>query len=272
MSVAISTVARPAAPVLTFSGQTEPLRWRSVPTRRTLPEQNRLLAALPADEYQRLAPYLEVVHLEAKQVLASPEQSICHVYFPRDAVISLLVPMEDGSAAEGATIGNEGMVGLQVFLGDSTASEEVVAAVPGAAVRMRASIFKALVQQTPQLQTVLHRYTLALMNQMARTAGCNRVHPVDQRCARLLLMSRDRVGRDTFPMTHEFLATMLAVRRASVTEAAGLLQQAGCIEYRRGQVTIRDPQALEDAACEDYRLALEAYDRAYERPRSSCSI
>jgi hypothetical protein len=104
---------------------------------------------------------------------------------------------------------------------------------------------------------------MALLNHMGRTAGCNRVHPVDQRGARWRVMSRDRVGRDTFPMTHEFLATVLAVRRASVTEAAGMLQQAGCIEYRRGQVTIRDPRALEDAACEDYRLARDAYDRAY---------
>jgi CRP-like cAMP-binding protein len=263
MSVAIPSITRPAHPILTFPSQPDLLRWRSVPAQRTSVDKNRLLAALPAEEYQRLAPYLEVVHLEAKHVLASPEQPIHHVYFPRDAVISVLVPMEDGSAAEGATIGNEGMVGLSVFLGDSTANEEIVPAVAGEALRMRASIFRDLVKQAPALQSVLHRYTLALLHHIGRTAGCNRVHPVDQRCARLLLMSRDRVGRDTFAMTHEFLATVLAVRRASVTEAAGMLQQAGCIEYHRGHVTIRDPRALEDAACEDYRLAREAYDRAY---------
>jgi CRP-like cAMP-binding protein len=263
MSVASPTMVRPTSRVLNFPSQPDLLRWRSVAARRTIADKNRLLAALPAEEYQRLAPHLEVVHLEAKQVLASPEQPIHHVYFPRDAVISVLVPMEDGSAAEGATIGNEGMVGLGVFLGDNTANEEIVPAVPGEALRMRASIFRDFVKQSLPLQTILHRYTLALLNHMGRTAGCNRVHPVDQRCARLLLMSRDRAGRDTFPMTHEYLATVLAVRRASVTEAAGMLQQAGCIAYHRGKVTIRDPQALEEAACEDYRLAREAYERAY---------
>jgi CRP-like cAMP-binding protein len=263
MSVANSTMTRPVHPLLTFPSQSELLPWPVVPAKRTIAEKNRLLATLPAEEYQQLAPHLEVVHLEAKQVLASPEQPIHYVYFPRDAVISILVPMEDGTAAEGATIGNEGMVGLGVFLGDSTSNEEIVPAVPGEALRARAGFFRDFVRQTPPLQAVLQRYTLALINHMGRTAGCNRVHPVDQRCARLLLMSRDRVGRDTFPMTHEFLAMVLAVRRASVTEAAGMLQQTGCIEYHRGHVTIRDARALEDAACEDYRLARGAYDRAY---------
>jgi len=244
--------------------QSELLRWCPLPSIPTSSEKNRLLAALPADEYLRLAPHLEVVRLEAKQVLASPEQPIRHVYFPRDGVVSLLVPMEDGTAAEAATVGNEGMLGLQVFLGDGAASEEVVQMVPGEAVRMRASAFREVVQCSPTFQSVLHRYTLALMNQIARTSGCNRVHSVDHRCARLLLMSSDRVGADTFPITHEALASMLSVRRASVTEAAGMLQHAGLIEYHRGHMSICDRDGLEAVACEDYRLTRDGYDRLYD--------
>jgi CRP-like cAMP-binding protein len=241
----------------------EILHWRTVPVSRPIGEKNRLLAALPPDEYQRLVPHLEVVNVAAKQVLASPEQPIRHIYFPRDGVVALLVPMENGSAAEGATVGNEGMLGLQVFLGDGAASEEIVQVVPGEAARLRAGVFKEVVHRSPAFQTILHRYTLGLMNQFVRTAGCNRIHPVDQRCARLLLMSSDRVGGHTFPVTHEFLATMLAVRRASVTEAAGMLQAAGLIEYRRGQMTISDRAGLEAVACEDYRLTRDGYDRLY---------
>jgi CRP-like cAMP-binding protein len=169
-------------------------------------------------------------------------------------MVTFLVPMEDGNAAEGATVGNEGMIGLQVFLGDGLASEEIVPVILGEAVRISASVFKDLVDRSVALQTALHRYTQALMHQMARTAGCNRVHTV---------MSSDGVGQRTFSVTHEFLATMLAVRRASVTEAAGSLQQAGLIEYHRGQMTIRDRHGLEAVACEDYRLTRETYDRLY---------
>jgi CRP-like cAMP-binding protein len=236
---------------------------RSEPRSGSRIEKNRLLAALSEQDYQRLAPEFEVVHLEPHQVLAAPEQPIRYIYFAHDAVVSFLVPMADGRAIEGAVVGNEGIIGLQVFLGDGLASEEVVAAIPGEAVRMRASAFREAVQAVSGLQTWLHRYTQALMNQMARTAGCNRLHAVDQRCARLLLMSRDRVGKDTFPFTHELMATMLGVRRASVTEAAGMLHGAGVIDYHRGTMTVRDRDGLEDFACEDYRLSREGYDRLY---------
>lgn len=250
--------------IATLPRRPEMLHWRSIPISRTTNEKNRLLAALPIEEYWRLAPHFEVLKLDARQVLASPEQPMRHVFFPRTGVSAMLVPMEDGSAAEGATVGNEGMIGLPVFLGEPTASEEIVQAIPGEAVRLRASIFKEAVQRSPRFQTVLQRYTLALMNQMIRTAGCNRVHAVDQRCARLLLMSCDRVGSDAFPVTHEFLATVLSVRRASLTEAAGMLQHAGLIEYRRGQMRICDRDGLEEVACEDYRLARDGYDRLYD--------
>src|SRR3979411_661107 len=175
---------------------------RPLPISRTTNEKNRLLAALPVEEYWRLAPHFEVVKLESRQVPASREQPMRHVFFPRNGVSAMLVPMEDGSAAEGATVGNEGMIGLPLFLGEPTASEEIVQAIPGEAVRLRASIFKEAVQRSPCFQTVLQRYTLALMNQMVRTAGCNRVHAVDQRCARRLVMSCGRVGSGGVPVAH----------------------------------------------------------------------
>src|ERR1700687_2573017 len=164
--------------IATLPRQPELLHWRPMPIRRTTNEKNRLLAALPVEEYWRLAPHFEVVKLEARQALASPEPPMSHVFFPRHGGTTMLGPMEDGSAAGGATVGNEGMIGLPVFLGEPTASEEIVQAIPGEAVRMRASIFKEAVQRSPWFQSVLQRYTLALMNQIVRTAGCNRVPTV----------------------------------------------------------------------------------------------
>jgi CRP-like cAMP-binding protein len=185
------------------------------------------------------------------------------VYFPRDAVLAILVPMDDGDAVEGATIGNEGMVGLPLFFGDTTSTLELAVLIPGHAARMSATEFERDIVSNPALQTPLQHYALALLNQLARTAACNRIHSVEQRCARWLLMSRDRTGRDTFAVTHETLAAVLGVRRASVTEAAMSLQSGGMITYRRGVVTIRQPKDLEEVACEDYRLSRDGYDQIY---------
>ena len=228
-------------------------------------EKNRLLGALVSAEQAQIGAHLEPVCLHAHEVLAYPDEPLAHVYFPCDAVVTLLVPMEDGAAVEGATIGNEGLVGLGVFLGDAAPNEEMVVQIPGEAVRMRAADFRRAVACSVQMQTQLQRYTLALLNQLGRTAGCNRLHTVEERCARWLMMSRDRVGRDTFPLTHESLAGTLGVRRASVTEAAGTFQRAGIIDYHRGCITIRDSAGLEAAACEDYQLSREAYDRLYDQ-------
>jgi CRP-like cAMP-binding protein len=228
-------------------------------------ERNRLLAALSIDEQAKLASLMESACLKAHQVLAYPDEPQTHVYFPRDAVVTLLVLMQDGAAVEGATIGNEGLVGLAVFLGDAAPNEEMVVQVPGEAARMPAADFRRTIASSVKLQTQLQRYTLALMNQLGRTAGCNRLHSVEERCARWLMMSRDRVGRDTFPLTHESLAGTLGVRRASVTEAAGTLHRAGIIDYSRGCMTILNSAGLEAAACEDYRLSREAYDKLYEQ-------
>jgi CRP-like cAMP-binding protein len=227
------------------------------------PERNQLLAYLPPDDYAALLAELEPVHIEHKQYLSGPDESIKEVYFPRGAVISILAPMEDGQSVEGATVGVEGIVGLPVFLGDGSAQDEVVCQVPGPGARMSAERFRFAYERSAALHDMLHRYTLALMGQLIRTAGCNRAHPVEERCARWLLMTSDRVGSNEFPLTQEFLAAMLGVRRPSVTVAAGLLQQAGLIQYHRGRLTIIDRERLEQSACEDYRLTRQIYERLY---------
>jgi CRP-like cAMP-binding protein len=227
------------------------------------PEKNRILRALSDEQRAQVASGLESVCLHAKQVLAAPEEPTRYVYFPRDAVLSLLVPMEDGTAVEGAILGNEGVVGLQVFLGEGTAMEEIVVQVPGEAARMRANDFRIGLSSSCELQMLLRRYSLALMTQLARTAGCNRLHSVEKRAARWLLMCRDRAGRDTFPLTHECLASLLGVRRASVSVAAEALQNAGMIGYQRGRITVLDVERLEAASCEDYLLCRASYDHVH---------
>jgi CRP-like cAMP-binding protein len=230
-------------------------------------EPNRLLASLPPDDYEALLPDLNSFYLEHKQWLSRPGESIDWIYFPRGAVISMLAPMEDGQSVEGATIGSEGLAGIAVFLGSGSAQDEVICQVSGPAARISADRFRAAYQRSPSLHDQLHRYTLALMGQLIRTAGCNRVHPIEERCARWLLMTADRVGADEFGLTQEFLAAMLGVRRPSVTVAAGLVQQAGLIRYRRGIVTIIDREGLEASACEDYRLTRDIYERMYQSSR-----
>jgi CRP-like cAMP-binding protein len=225
--------------------------------------ENRLLRTLAIDPDGRLVPEVESVHLRAGQVLAVVDDPMRHVYFPEGAVIELVAVMDDGTTTECATIGNEGMLGVEVFLGDGVARSESVVAVPGLAARMKAAAFVEAMERNFQLRSTVQHYTLALMNQLARTAACNTLHSVSERCARWLLMSGDRVGRDSLPLTHDSLAQLLAVRRASVTEALGKLQYRGIIKYQRGHITILDQGRLEEVACEDYRLCRDAYDRLY---------
>jgi CRP-like cAMP-binding protein len=226
-------------------------------------ERNRILRALSERQHAQLAPALAFVSVQAHQVLATCDEPIRYIYFPRDAVLSMLVPMEDGRAVEGATIGNEGLVGLQAFLGDDAGAADIVVQIPGEAARMRVCDFRDVLAGSCEIQALLQRYTLALMNQLARTAGCNRLHNVVERAARCLLMCRDRAGRDTFPLTHEYLALLLGVRRASVSTAAEALQNAGVIGYQRGSISVLDVRRLEALACEDYLLSRTAYDRMY---------
>lgn len=203
----------------------------------------------------------DAVQLTTGQDLGSPGHGFARVYFPRRAVVSMLVLMDGNKSVESAVIGNEGIVGLEVFLGDGSPRDRLLVHVGGEAVSVKAATFVALIAGSPAWQELLQRYSVALMTQIARTAGCNQMHSVSERCARWLLMTLDRVGRDDFPMTHDFLASMLGIRRASVSEAAESLQERGLIQYRLGRIRIVDRTGLEAASCEDYRLSKAAYDQ-----------
>jgi CRP-like cAMP-binding protein len=226
-----------------------------------VPGRNRLLASLPGGDREQLRPLLEPVRLDFKQVLYAPNEPIAHVYFPLDAVVSLLTVMEDGASVEIGTVGNEGMVGLPVFLGADSLPSQAFSQVPGDALRMEAPVFREAAERLPALRRAMHRYTQALFNQVAQSAACNRLHSLEERCARWLLMTHDRVGTDRFQLTQEFLAQMLGTRRPSVSVAAGMLQQAGFIRYSRGRITVADREGLEGASCECYEVIRQEFDR-----------
>jgi len=223
--------------------------------------RNRLLALLPAQELAQLWPRLERTELVSRQTLHLPEQRIVNVYFPESGYVSRLAPMDDGDFAEIGLIGPEGMVGMSVLHGDDQDSFEMMVQVPGTALRLDVALFHDALERLPSLRPLLLRYTLAHFEQVARTAACNGRHAIEQRLARWLLMSHDRVEGDGFPMTHEFMAMMLGIRRAGVTTAAGVLQRAGMIRYSRGQMEIMDRAGLEASACECYGMARRAMDR-----------
>ena len=216
--------------------------------------RNHLLSDLPDAEFARLAPDLVTVPITVKQRLYRAGQIIDYVYFPNGGVVSITTPMLDGAEVETATVGVEGMVGLEVLLGDDAISPgEIVLQVPDtSAERLSAVALKReLARRGPVLQS-LGRYTQTVIAQMMQSAACNALHQLPERCARWLLMTRDRVGQDQFELSHEYLANMLGVRRSSVTVVAGALQAAGLISYRHGHVTIADHRGLQDAACECY--------------------
>lgn len=222
---------------------------------------NHLICALPQVEQRQLLVRSDEVRLMAGQILALPDEPIRFIYFPLDAVVSLLVSMQDGSAIEGAAIGSQGVIGLSAFFGQPVESHELAVQIPGAALRVPVSTFLEFVGQSACLRNVLRRYTLALLNHLGRTAGCNRVHSVRQRCARWLLMGGDLLAADSYALTHEALANVLGTRRASVTEAAESLKDAGLIDYHRGRMTILDTARLQAAACEDYGLIKRGYEQ-----------
>ena len=225
-------------------------------------EENHLLRSLPADQYEEILPYLEPVELSSRQVLWQPDTIIHSLYFPRTCVVSLLTPLADELPVEAATVGREGMAGTPVVLGVRVAHVQAIAQVPGRAVRMDAERFSTQLRQGDGvLFPLLLRYAQALHEQTAQSVACNRRHAIEERCARWLLMTADRVGADQFPLTQEFLAFMLGVRRASVTVAAGMLQLAGLIEYNRGKITVLDRARLESASCECYRVVRRRYDK-----------
>ncbi len=221
---------------------------------------NHLLEALPADERTQLMSHLRPAHLIVKTVLFDPGQPIESVYFPVDGVVSLVTPLADGNIVEVATIGNEGIVGVPLVAGGSLAVR-AISQVGGRSFRMDARTFATEFERLDNFRSLVQRYIQALFGQISQAAACNRLHSNEERLSRWLLMSRDRVGTDTFPITHEFLGQMLGSRRATVTLSAGLLQAAGLIRYHRGRVTIVDREGLESVSCECYAIIKTALSR-----------
>jgi CRP-like cAMP-binding protein len=232
-------------------------------TNKAQPFRNRLLDALPAADSERVRSLLALESVELRQILYRPGGDIGALYFPVDTVASILTTLNDGAAVEMATIGNEGMVGSQVVLGSDAmpAREFCQIQVPGQMWRMDRDSFASVLADADPFREIVQRYLQALFAQIAQQVACNALHSVEERCCRWLLLTHDRVHSDSFPITHEFLAQMLGVRRASVTLAASTLQQAGLIMYRRGQLTIVDRAGLEDVSCECYRVLRDEFDR-----------
>jgi CRP-like cAMP-binding protein len=229
----------------------------------TIPQGNRLLDSLSPAKQADLAPHLEQVRLELKDLLFEAGKRIDSVYFPITAVASLLNLVEDTSGVEIATIGNEGLVGLSVSWGIDTFNprEFVQCQVPGDALVMDAETFASKVAAGRELTWLVHRYTQAFVTQISQQVACNGLHSIQERCARWMLLTHDRVGSDEFPLTQEFLAQMLGVRRPSVTLVAGILQQAGFIRFHRGRITVTDRHGLENSSCDCYRVLREVFDR-----------
>lgn len=230
-------------------------------TDRPVQTENRLLAALPGKEFDRLAARMPVVPFGTRDLMYRAGAAIDSVYFPVDGVFSQVVVMDDGSAVEIGTTGYEGMIGAAVCLGDDRSSAQVFCQVAGRARKLPVGEFRSELAAGGPLAGLVRRYTRFEGLMAAQGVACNRLHGVDERCARWLLMTHDRVGADTFVLTQEFLAQMLGVRRASVTVAAGVLQSAGIIRYTRGKITVTDRPRLEAASCECYRAVRAEYDR-----------
>ncbi len=224
-------------------------------------DQNLLLSALPEEDLARLAPHLELVDMPLGDAIFSPNVPIRYVYFPTTAIVSLLNVMEDGSSAEIAVVGKEGIVGVSLFMGGETSSSWAVVQSAGLGYRLRGQRLKDEFLRAGPMQHLLLRYTQALLTQMAQTAVCNRHHTVDQQLCRWLLLSLDRLPDNVLMMTQELIANMLGVRREGVTEAAGRLQKDGLITYKRGRIIINDRQGLENRVCECYRVVKTETDR-----------
>jgi hypothetical protein len=224
---------------------------------------NRLLAALPPEVLGQLAPELETVPIRSQEVVQPMGRAPEHVYFAHSGIGSIVIHMKRSVNVEAASIGNEGMLGVSCVLGDVLATEETVIQLPGEASRLRVGVLRAEFNRNERLRTLLLRYSQLLTGQIAQGSGCNRAHPLEERCARWLLSTHDRVAGDQFPLTQEFLAIMLGVRRAGVSVAQHALQQDGLIQYTRGQVTILDRAGLEEVSCECYGVIRERFDRFY---------
>ena len=225
------------------------------------PSRNELLATLAPEVLERLTPHLEVVPLPLGQVLYEAGAAMSHVYFPIDAIVSLLCVMADGASAEIAVVGNEGVVGVALFMGGQTTPSRALVQSAGSAYTLPSASLLTEFNQIGVLHNVLLRYTQALLTQMAQTAVCNRHHTVDQQLCRWLLLSLDRLNSSELSMTQELIANMLGVRREGVTEAAGKLQSSGIIRYSRGTITVLDRPQLEARVCECYAVVKKEFDR-----------
>lgn len=230
------------------------------------PRGNALLAALPPDHWARWAPQLEAVDLHLGQVLCESGWRMNHVYFPTTAIVSLLCVMRDGASAEIAVVGCEGLVGISLFMGGESTTSRAVVQSAGAALRLNSAFLMREFNAGGAVPHLLLRYTQALITQMAQTAVCNRHHSLDQQLCRWLLLSLDRQQSNELVMTQELIANMLGVRREGVTEAAGRLQAAGLVRYRRGHITVLDRPGLEARSCECYRVVKTEYERLLPRP------
>jgi CRP-like cAMP-binding protein len=229
------------------------------------PPANRLLAALPANEYQRLLPELETVPLAFAQIIYSPGDTIRHIYFPSDSIVSLLAAEEHHASLEVGMIGNEGMTGVSVFMGVNTSRTLALVQGAGTALRMTAGALRKESNRLSYFHRLLHRYTHSLLTQMSLSSACNRFHSLDGRLARWLLMSHDRIGTDAFRLTQEFMSNMLGVRREGVNKVAGDLQRSKLISYSRGCMEILDRPGLERISCTCYEVIREESDRSLRR-------
>jgi CRP-like cAMP-binding protein len=225
------------------------------------PSQNHLLAALPTADFELLAQHLELVPLALGQMLYEPGEQLRHAYFPTTSIVSLHYVTASGASAETAGVGNEGVVGISLFMGGDTTSSSAVVQTAGQAYRLERHVLKQEFDRAGLLQRLLLRYTQALMTQMSQTAACNRHHSVEQQLCRWLLLTLDRVSTRELIMTQELVASMLGVRREGVTEAAGKLQRAGYISYRRGHIAVLDRHGLEQRSCECYGVVKKELDR-----------
>ena len=231
---------------------------------------NRILCALPPTEVTRLLPHFQTVTLSLGEVVYEPGERIDYCYFPTSSVIALLYTMQDGSTAEMGLVGNEGVLGVAVFLGCESTCSRSLALIAGDSLRLPAKLLQDEFKRAGPLQTMLLRYTQTLINQISQTAVCNRLHSMEQRLCRWLLLCHDRKDRADLLMTQEFIANMLGGRRESVTVAAGRLQDMGLIRYCRGHISILNRGGLESAACECYRIVEDECERLYDRyPRSA---
>jgi CRP-like cAMP-binding protein len=230
------------------------------------PQQNQLLAALSAVEQERLFPHLRLVPMSLGKVLYESGDLLRHVYFPTDSIVSLLYVLADGASAEISVVGNDGLIGIALFMGGETTPSRAIVQSAGHAYRLVGQRLKDEFHRNGEMQLLLLRYTQALITQMSQTAVCNRHHSVDQQLCRWLLLSLDRLSTNQLTMTQELIANMLGVRREGVTEAAGKLQKLGVIEYHRGQITVLDRPKLEQLCCECYAVVKKESDRLLSHP------